>query len=145
MLWQAHFAGAASGGVGATLVDLHFSFRMDSFQIVLACSSEQLNGLSVPRFLRYSAFVIFDILHHRMGGAVRSESCLQLSSVLLASIRVHGLYADGRDSSTAGFPDHDRSAGSPATPPPSIPPEKRHCGPLNPDSAVETTHDQRQQ
>ena len=69
-------------------MDFHFSFRRDSFQIVLACSSVQLNGLSVPRFLRYSAFVIFDILHHRMGGAVCSESYVELSSVLLASTRV---------------------------------------------------------
>ena len=76
-------------GVGVAFADFHLSFRMDSFQMVLACSSEPLNGLSVPRSFRYSAFVIFDILHHRMGGAVCSESYLELSSVLLASIRVH--------------------------------------------------------
>jgi hypothetical protein len=84
---QAYPAGVDSG-VGVLFADLHLSFRMDSFQITLACSSELFNGLSVPRALRYSAFVMFDILHLRMGGAVRSESCLQLSPVLLAVIRV---------------------------------------------------------
>jgi hypothetical protein len=88
--WQAHFVGADSG-VGAVLVDLHLSFRMDAFQITLASSSVPLNGLSVPRNLRYSAFVMFDILHHRMGGVVPSESYFQLSSGPLASIHVHSL------------------------------------------------------
>jgi hypothetical protein len=44
-------AGAALAG-GAALVECHFSFRIDSVQIALACSSEPLNGLSVPRDLR---------------------------------------------------------------------------------------------
>jgi hypothetical protein len=59
---------------------------MESVQIALACSSEALNGLSVPRALRYSAFVMFDILHLTIGGAVRFESCLQLSSGLLVAL-----------------------------------------------------------
>ena len=61
-----------------------FFFRIDSFQIALTCSSEPLNGLSVPRDLRYAAFVMFDILHLGTGGTVLSESGLQLSSGRLA-------------------------------------------------------------
>jgi hypothetical protein len=53
--------------------------------MALACSSEPLNGLSVPRDLRYAVFVIiFDMLHLRTGGAVLSKSYDELSSGLLA-------------------------------------------------------------
>ncbi len=58
----------------------YFSLRMDSFQIALTCSSEAVNGLSVPRDLRYSSFVIFDILHLETGGAILAESRLEPSS-----------------------------------------------------------------
>lgn len=70
---------------GAVLVECHFSRRIDSIQIALACSSEPLNGLSVPRDLRYCALVmIFDILHLGTGDAVRSENGSELSSKRLA-------------------------------------------------------------
>jgi hypothetical protein len=116
-------------GVGAAFVDFHFSFRMDSFQMALACSSEPLNGLSVPRDLRYSAFVMFDILHHRTGGAVCSESYLELSSVLLASIRVHTIIRSRPRFAMVNFPDRDRSARSTAGSALSIPPKSAIAGP----------------
>ncbi len=54
----------------------YFSLRTDAFQVSLTCSSEALNGLSVPRDLRYSSFVIFDILHLDTGGAVLAGAFL---------------------------------------------------------------------
>jgi len=85
--WPPYFAGV-DPVVGVAFVDLHFSLRIDSFQIAWVRSSEPLNGLSVPRDLRYSAFVISDMLHLKMGGVVSCESYLELSSELLASITI---------------------------------------------------------
>ena len=76
----------AAVAVGAAFAaGRHFSFRISSFQIALACSSEPLNGLSVPRNLRYAVFVVtLDIVHLGTGGAVLSESYGELPSGLLA-------------------------------------------------------------
>ena len=52
----------------------YFSLRMDSFQVALTCSSEAVNGLFVPRDLRYSSFVMFDVLYLNTGGVVLHES-----------------------------------------------------------------------
>ena len=87
MACQAHVVGADSGA-GVVFADFHFSFRIDSFHRALACSSEPLNGLSVPRDLRYASFVILDIVHLRTGGAVLFESYSQLSSRLLAPVYI---------------------------------------------------------
>jgi hypothetical protein len=81
--------------VGVAFVDFHFSLRIDSFQIAWVCSSEPLNGLSVPRNLRYSVFVISDMLHLKRGGVVSYESYLELSSELLASIIIRLLQTLG--------------------------------------------------
>jgi hypothetical protein len=79
----------AGVAVGAVLADRHFACCIDSIQIALACSSEPLNGLSVPRSLRYAVFVIaFDMFHLRTGDAVLSENYGELSSELLALIPV---------------------------------------------------------
>ena len=66
----------------------YFSLRTDSFQVTLTCSSEALNGLSVPRDLRYSSFVIFDILHLDTGGAVLAGAILSPAPERPASHRV---------------------------------------------------------
>ena len=68
---QLHCFGEASR-VESGLLGRYFPLRMNSFQMALACSSEAQNGLSVPRDLRYASFVIFDILHLEMGGAILS-------------------------------------------------------------------------
>jgi hypothetical protein len=83
----------AGVAVGAALAaGCHFSFRISSFQIALACSSEPLNGLSVPRNLRYAVFVVtLDMFHLRTGGAVLSESYGELSSGRLARIPVRSV------------------------------------------------------
>jgi len=83
MTGQPHPFGVASG-VESGFLYWCFSFRICPFQIALACSSEPLNGFSVPRDLRYAAFVILDIVHLEMDGTVLSESRLQLSSELPA-------------------------------------------------------------
>jgi len=66
----------------------YFSFRISSFQIALACSSVLLNDFSVPRDLRYAAFIMFDILQVGTGFVVLCESRLQLPSELPASLSV---------------------------------------------------------
>ena len=72
------------------MADRHFACCIDSIQIALACSSEPVNGLSVPRNLRYAVFVVtLDMFHLRTGGAVLLESYGELSSGRLALIPVH--------------------------------------------------------
>ena len=57
----------------------NFSLRIRSFQMAWACSSVPLNGLSVPRDLRYASFVMLDIIHLDTGGPAPAESNSLLS------------------------------------------------------------------
>lgn len=63
-------------GEGSGFLRWYFSLRMDSFQVALICSSEAVNGLFVPRDLRYSSFVMFDFPCLSTGGAAFFESRL---------------------------------------------------------------------
>ena len=57
----------------------NFSLRIRSFQMAWACSSVPLNGLSVPRDLRYASFVMLDIIHLDTGGPAPAQSNSLLS------------------------------------------------------------------
>ena len=121
----------AGAAVGAVFADFHFAVRINSFQIAWACSSELLNGLSVPRDLRYVMFVIaLDMFHLRTGGAVLSESCGELSSGPLATIPVRSLFIV--DSRPRPVNRQFRIGKSKIGRSRRIPRQKHHCGPPNP-------------